>query len=105
MFGLFSTFNGDAVKDVRLYKGGFPAEYGGRLSSVIDVRMREGNMRKFSGAGGLGLISSRLTLEGPIVKDKASFSVSGRRTYADIITRAINRTQEDNTDFNPIPDY
>ncbi|MEM1000587.1 MAG: TonB-dependent receptor [Bacteroidota bacterium] len=105
LFGLFSTFNGDAVKDVRLFKGGFPAEYGGRLSSVIDVRMREGNMRKFSASGGIGLISSRLTLETPIVRDKASISVSGRRTYADIITRQINRTQEDNPDFNPIPDY
>jgi hypothetical protein len=105
LFGLFSTFNGDAVKDVRLFKGGFPAEYGGRLSSVIDVRMREGNMRKFSGSGGLGIISSRLTLETPIVKDKASISLSGRRTYFDIFTRAINKTQEDNPDYNPIPDY
>ena len=105
LFGLFSTFNGDAVKDVRLYKGGFPAEYGGRLSSVVDVKMSNGNMRKFSGAGGLGIISSRLTLEGPIIKDKASFTLSGRRTYADIITRQINKSQVNNPDFNRIPDY
>ncbi|MEM7371503.1 MAG: TonB-dependent receptor [Bacteroidota bacterium] len=105
LFGFFSTFNSDAVKDVKLYKGGFPGQYGGRLSSVIDVKMNEGNKKKFSGAGGVGLIASRLTLEGPIVKDKASFMVSGRRTYVDIITRQINKLQEDNPDFNPIPDY
>jgi hypothetical protein len=105
LFGFFSTFNSDAVKDLKVYKGGFPAQYGGRLSSVIDVRMKEGNNQKFSGSGGLGLISSRLTLEGPIQKDKSSFIVSGRRTYADIITRAVNRANEGNEDFNPIPDY
>ncbi|MEL6674384.1 MAG: TonB-dependent receptor [Bacteroidota bacterium] len=105
LFGFFSTFNSDAVKDVKLYKGGFPAQYGGRLSSVIDVKMNEGNAKKISGSGGLGLIASRLTLEGPIVKDKASFMISGRRTYADIITRGINRSQADNPDFNLIPDY
>ncbi|MCW5923778.1 MAG: TonB-dependent receptor [Saprospiraceae bacterium] len=105
LFGFFSTFNSDAVKDLKAYKGGFPAQYGGRLSSVIDVRMKEGNNQKFSGAGGLGLISSRLTLEGPIQRDKSSFIVSGRRTYADIITRAINKANEDNPDYNQIPDY
>lgn len=105
LFGLFSTFNGDAVKDVKLYKGGFPAEYGGKLSSVLDVRMNEGNRKKFAGAGGVGIISSRLTLEGPIVKDKASFILAGRRTYFDIITRQINRINEGKEDFNPIPDY
>jgi outer membrane cobalamin receptor len=105
LFGFFSTFNSDAVRDVKLYKGGFPAQYGGRLSSVIDVKMNEGNKKKFSGAGGLGLIASRLTLEGPIVKDKSSFMISGRRTYVDVFTRLINETQEDNPDFNQIPDY
>ena len=105
LFGFFSTFNSDAVKDVKLYKGGFPASYGGRLSSVIDVKMNEGNKKKFSGAGGLGLIASRLTLEGPIAKDKASFMISGRRTYVDVFTRLINEAQEDNPDFNQIPDY
>ncbi len=105
LFGFFSTFNSDAVKDVQLFKGGFPAQYGGRLSSVIDVKLREGNRKRFAATGGLGLISSRLTLEGPIVKNKGSFIVSGRRTYADIFTRAINRANEDNPDANLIPDY
>lgn len=105
LFGFFSTFNSDAVKEVKLYKGGFPAQYGGRLSSVIDVKMDEGNNKEFSGSGGLGLIASRLTLQGPIVKDKSSFIISGRRTYVDIITRQINKALEDNEDFNPIPDY
>lgn len=105
LFGLFSTFNGDAVKDVKLYKGGYPAEFGGKLSSVIDVRLNEGNKKKLAGAGGLGLISSRLTLEAPIIKDKASFMVAGRRTYFDIFTRLINEAQSDNPDWNPIPDY
>lgn len=105
LFGFFSTFNTDAVKDLKLYKGGFPAQYGGRLSSVIDVRMKEGNNQRFAGTGGIGLISSRLTLEGPIQKDKSSFIVSGRRTYADLITRQFNKANEDNPDYNPIPDY
>ena len=105
LFGFFSTFNTDALKNVDLYKGGFPAKYGGRLSSVIDVKLKEGNKKKFSGSGGLGLISSRLTLEGPIVKNKSSFIVSGRRTYVDILTSEVNRLNEDNEDFQPIPDY
>jgi len=105
LFGFFSTFNTDAVKDLKLYKGGFPAQYGGRLSSVIDVRMKDGNNQRFAGTGGLGLISSRLTLEGPIQKNKSSFIVSGRRTYADLITRQVNKSKEDDPDYNPIPDY
>ncbi len=105
LFGFFSTFNSDAVKDVKLYKAGFPAQYGGFLSSVVDVRMNEGNKNEFSGAGGLGLIASRLTLEGPIVKNKASYLISGRRTYVDVFTRLINEGQKDNPNFNPIPDY
>ncbi|HRW75343.1 MAG TPA: TonB-dependent receptor [Saprospiraceae bacterium] len=105
LFGFFSTFNSDAVKDVKIYKGGFPAQYGGRLSSVIDVKLNEGNNQKFSGTGGIGLISSRLTLEAPLVKNKSSMIISGRRTYADLITRSINRANEDNPDYNPIPDY
>lgn len=105
LFGFFSTFNADAVKDLKLYKGGFPAKYGGRLSSVIDVKLKEGNSKKFSGAGGIGLISSRLTLEGPIVKDKSSFIVSGRRTYVDIFTRQINKANADKPDATLIPDY
>ncbi|EAY26978.1 putative TonB-dependent outer membrane receptor protein [Microscilla marina ATCC 23134] len=105
LFGFFSIFNPDVVKAVDLYKGDFPAQFGGRLSSVLDVKMRDGNKRKFSAAGGIGLISSRLTLEGPIQKDKSSFLIAGRRTYFDVFTRAINRANEDNEDFNPIPDY
>lgn len=85
LFGFFSVFNGDAIKNVELYKGGIPAEYGGRLSSVLDVRMKEGNTHKIHGNAGIGLISSRLTLEGPILKDKISFLFSARRTYADLM--------------------
>jgi hypothetical protein len=85
LFGFFSVFNGDAVKNIELFKGGIPAEYGGRLSSVLDVRMNEGNTQKIRGSAGIGIISSRLTLEGPIIKDKMSFILSGRRTYADIM--------------------
>lgn len=105
LFGFFSTFNSDAVKDVQLYKGGFPAQYGGRLSSVIDVKMNEGNRKHLNFKGGLGLIASRLTVEGPLVKDKASFMLAGRRTYVDLITRQINEANADNPDFNLIPDY
>ncbi|CAM3459007.1 TonB-dependent receptor [Pontibacter korlensis] len=105
LFGFFSVFNPDAVKSVELYKGGFPAQFGGRLSSVVDVSMHKGNNERISTKGGIGLISSRLTVDGPIVKDKLNFSVSGRRTYADIFTRQINRLNEGNKDYNPIPDY
>ena len=84
LLGFFSVFNSDAIKDVTVYKGNEPAEYGGRLSSVIDIKMNDGNDRKFSVNGGIGLIDSRLSVEGPIVKDKGSFSVSARRTYADL---------------------
>lgn len=83
LLGFFSTFNSDALKDMTIYKGNMPAEYGGRLSSVLDVKMKEGNNKNFGFGGGIGLISSRLYAEGPVVKDKASFFVSGRRTYAD----------------------
>jgi len=88
--GFFSVFNSDAIKDVEVYKGGMPARYGGRLASVVDIKMNEGNNKSFSGSGGIGLISSRLTLEGPLAKDKASFIVSGRRTYADLFLRLSN---------------
>jgi len=83
-FGFFSTFNSDAVKDVTLYKGGMPAEFGGRLSSVLDIKMNEGNNKDYTVQGGLGLISSRIKVEGPIVKDKGSFMISARRTYIDL---------------------
>ena len=89
LLGFFSVFNSDAIKDIQVYKGGIPAEYGGKASSVIDIRMNDGNTKKFSGKAGIGNISSRLTLEGPIIKDKWSFIVSGRRTYADVVGRLI----------------
>ena len=84
LLGFFSVFNSDAIKDMEFYKGNAPANYGGRLSSVLDIQMKEGNSKKVSASGGIGLIASRLTLEAPIVKDKGSFIISGRRTYADI---------------------
>lgn len=83
LLGFFSVFNSDAIKDLKLYKGGIPAQYGGRLSSVMDIKMKDGNSKKLGVSGGIGLISSKLTIEAPIVKDRGSFIVSGRRTYAD----------------------
>lgn len=80
--GFFSVFNTDAIKSVKVYKASFPAQYGGRLSSIVDVHMKEGNSKELSASGGIGLIASRLTLEGPIAKDKASFIISGRYSYA-----------------------
>ncbi|NQD69587.1 TonB-dependent receptor [Sphingobacterium shayense] len=87
LLGFFSTFNSDAIKDVQLYKGGIPSQYGGRISSVLDISMIDGNQREFSAEGGIGLIASRLKLEAPIVKDRGSFMVSGRRTYADMFLK------------------
>ena len=84
LMGFFSAFNNDAINDLKLYKGDVPAQYGGRLSSLLDVRMRDGNSRKISGAGGIGLISSRFTLDGPLKKDQTTFLLSGRRTYLDL---------------------
>ncbi len=84
LMGFFSVFNNDAVKSVQLYKGDLPAQYGGRIASLVDIRMKEGNQKKFHGKGGIGIIASRLMLEGPIWKDKASFMLAGRRTYADL---------------------
>lgn len=83
LLGFFSTFNSDAIKDVSVYKGGMPAQYGGRLASVLDIKMNDGNRKTYTAEGGIGLISSRLKVEGPIVKDKGSFMVSARRTYLD----------------------
>ncbi len=87
LFGFFSVFNPDAVKDVKLIKGGIPARYGERNSAILDVRMKEGNNKKFSAQGGIGLIFSRLTLEAPIVKNKGSFIVAARRSYLDVLAR------------------
>jgi len=90
LLGFFSAFNSDAIKDLTLYKGAAPAQYGGRLSSVVDVNMKDGNNQDFHANGGIGLISSRLSLEGPVVKDKGSFIVSGRRSYADLFLKLSN---------------
>lgn len=87
LFGFFSTFNSDAIKDIAVYKGGMPAQYGGRLSSVLDVRMNEGNNQNTSVNGSLGLISAKLNVEGPIQKNKSSFLITGRRTYADVFLK------------------
>mgnify|MGYP001627159242 CR=1 FL=1 len=111
MFGLLSVFNPDVVSGVSLYKGGFPAKFGGRLSSVIDVESRDGNRDRATVSGGLGLIASRLTVESPFAKDstgknaKGSILISGRRTYADVFTRMINSAKSSNRNFTPIPTY
>lgn len=94
LFGFFSVFNGDALKSVELTKGGFPARYGGRLSSVIELNMKDGNKERLHGEGGIGLIASRLTLEGPFTKNKkGSFLLSGRRTYLDVVAAPLIRAQ------------
>jgi hypothetical protein len=85
LFGFFSVFNPDAVKDAKLYKGAIPARYGGRLASILDVRMKDGNSKKFETTGGIGSVFSRLTFEGPIIKDKMSFIIAARRSYADVL--------------------
>lgn len=96
LFGFFSVFNADALNSVEVMKGGFPARYGGRLSSVIDIRMKEGNKNEFHGEGAVGLVASRLTLEGPIGKKKnISYMISGRRTYIDLIARPLIKAQSE----------
>jgi CarboxypepD_reg-like domain/TonB-dependent Receptor Plug Domain len=95
LLGFFSTFNSDAIKDITLYKGGFPAEYGGRLSSVVDIKMNDGNNKEYHVSGGIGLIASRLSIEGPIVKNKGSFMIAARRTYADLFLRLLSRNGPD----------
>ena len=99
LFGLFSTFNTNALNSVTLIKGGYPAQYGGRLSSILDITMKEGNKKKFSGEGGIGLISSNLTLEGPIKKNKSSFIISGRRTFIDLLTPLVVPKNKNNTNY------
>ncbi|MEM9717796.1 MAG: TonB-dependent receptor [Bacteroidota bacterium] len=96
LLGFFSVFNSDALKDVKMYKGGIPAQFGGRGSSVMDARMRNGNMKEWGVSGGIGLISSRVTIEGPIVEDQGSIILSVRRTYADILAKPL---LEDFDDF------
>ena len=99
LFGLFSTFNTNAMNSVTLIKGGFPAQYGGRLSSILDITMKEGNKKKFSGEGGVGLISGNLTLEGPIAKNKSSYIISARRTFFDLITKTVIPRNKNNTTY------
>ncbi|MFN0031914.1 MAG: TonB-dependent receptor [Flavobacteriales bacterium] len=89
LFGFFSVFNSDALHDMTMIKGSFPAQYGGRLSSILDIRMKEGNVRQFHATGGIGLLSSRITLEGPIEKDTSSFMIAARRTYIDQLFKAV----------------
>ena len=106
LFGFFSVFNADAISNVSLTKGGFPARYGGRLSSVLEINMKEGNMREFHGDATASIISSKMTLEGPLVKDKASFMISGRRTYLDVLARPfINLSNEQNPESTTNPTY
>ncbi|MEM6543135.1 MAG: TonB-dependent receptor, partial [Bacteroidota bacterium] len=93
MFGFFSVFNADAIKDVKLYKGGIPARFGGRVSSVLDIRQKDGNRKNYALTGGIGIISSRLTAEGPVFGDKGSFLIAGRRSYVDLLLAAAG---EDN---------
>jgi len=99
LLGFFSTFNSDAIKDATLYKGNQPSNFGGRLSSVLDIKMNEGNNKRYNVSGGLGLISSKLNVEGPIVKDKSSFLITGRRTYADIFLKASNEFKDNKLFF------
>ncbi|MFC6100040.1 TonB-dependent receptor [Olivibacter domesticus] len=110
LLGFFSTFNSDAVKDIAVYKAGMPAQYGGRLSSVLDIKMNDGNNQDFNVSGGVGLISAKLNVEGPIQKGKSSFLVSGRRTYADMFLKlsndsSINTNQLYFYDFNAKMNY
>ncbi|MEI6852846.1 MAG: TonB-dependent receptor [Bacteroidota bacterium] len=110
LLGFFSVFNSDAIKDIMFYKGTQPAEFGGRLSSVLDIKMQDGNDRKYGVEGGIGIISSRLKVEGPIIKEKGSFTVSARRTYADLFLKlskdtALNKTKLYFYDINAKANY
>ena len=105
MFGFFSVFNTEAIKNVTLYKGGFPAHYGGRLSSVIDVQMKDGNMKKLSGVVSVGIIASKFTIEGPIKTDKTSFIISGRRTYIDLLAQPFIKIFAKETNNDPGGNY
>ncbi|MEX2370762.1 MAG: TonB-dependent receptor [Bacteroidales bacterium] len=99
LFGFFSVFNADAINKVQLIKGGFPARYGGRSSSVLDISLKEGNMKEFKGSGSIGMIASKLTLEGPIIKDRTSFIVSARRTYLDVLAQPIIRLASNGNEY------
>jgi hypothetical protein len=110
LMGFFSTFNSDAIKDLTLYKGTAPSQYGGRIASVMDVKMNEGNNQKYHVGGSIGLISAKGNIEGPIVKDKGSFLITGRRTYADLFLKlssdqSLNNNQLYFYDFNAKANY
>ena len=110
LLGIFSVFNPDAIKSLKLYKGGIPAKYGGRLSSLLDIKMKEGNSKKMHGAASISPISSKLTLEGPIIKDRSSFIVSGRRSYADLFLKLSKKKERRKSrlyfyDFNAKANY
>ncbi len=110
LLGFFSTFNSDAIKDMTMYKAGMPAQYGGRLSSVLDIKMNEGNNQDYNVSGGIGLISTKLNVEGPIQKDKSSFLVTGRRTYVDAFLKlskdsTVNSNNLSFYDFNAKANY
>jgi hypothetical protein len=105
LFGLFSVFNSDAINNVTMIKGGFPARYGGRLSSVVDIRMKEGNKNKLKGNVSVGLLSSKLTLEGPIGSPKTSFIVSARRSYFDVLTYPIQKIVNKNKNYKALVQY
>ncbi|MES2731279.1 MAG: TonB-dependent receptor [Bacteroidota bacterium] len=102
LMGFYSVFNADAVKDVKLYKGGIPARYGGRLSSVLDITQKEGNNKEWKGSGGIGVVDSRFTLEGPLVKNRSSFIIAARRSYADLFLKHIKAAQVDQAYFYDI---
>jgi hypothetical protein len=102
VLGFFSVFNGDAIKDFEIYKGGIPSNYGGRLASVLDVRMKDGNNKRLEASGGIGLLSSRLTIEGPIVKEKGSFMISGRRSYFDLFFPFSDATKDASAYFGDL---
>ncbi|MDR2038719.1 MAG: TonB-dependent receptor [Bacteroidales bacterium] len=105
MFGFFSIFNADAINNVEMLKGAFPARYGGRISSVLDIYLKEGNMQKFSGEGSVGLVSTKFTFEGPVWKDRTSFIVSGRRTYIDALTRPLMAISNRKSDSKNVYGY
>ncbi len=105
LFGFFSVFNPDAVKSVQLYKGGFPARFGERLSSVVDIRMKEGNEKETHGSFSTGIIASKLSVEGPLIKDKSSYIISGRRTYIDILSLPLQAAANKNNEYKTTGGY
>jgi hypothetical protein len=105
LFGIFSTFNADAIRNVELYKGGFPARFGGRLSSVIDISLKDGNKNELHGEGGIGMLASKLMLEGPLKKGKSSFMISARRSYADILAQPFLAAIKDESGIDKLFAY